>query len=103
MFGCKENLVKLWKLGGWLGFLPLVFACSRSSIEIFCFLLDEMQQKKKKLMTGFWIYKIFGNLNEFFLEFAISTNVCLFICFPNFIYNLLCSNPQSSPSFSSTL
>ena len=48
MFGYRENLVKLWKLGGWLGFLPLVFACSRSSIEIFCFLLDEMQHKKKK-------------------------------------------------------
>ena len=48
MFGCQENLVKLWKLGGWLGFLPLVFAYSRSSVEIFCFFLDEMKQKKKK-------------------------------------------------------
>ena len=54
MFGCQENLVKLWKLGGWLGFLPLAFACSRSSVEIFCFLLDEMEQKKKKKIND-WI------------------------------------------------
>ena len=54
MFGCQENLVKLWKLGGWLGFLPLVFACSRSSVEIFCFLLDEMEQKKK-IKINDWI------------------------------------------------